>query len=147
MRRAALVFAAFLFASQAALPAEDQIALATKSKSMHAHWSCSVLAGQMGRKDEQSRHFGAGRRDGEVFYAALLDGSLPRSTYNLHAELSVLGFLDGPNPDFAMGRYYEHIKQKIFSHLRTEPSETDAGEVIRGRAHMQYLGRNCELLP
>lgn len=78
-----------------------------------ATWSsfeCSSLASEMKNVKEQTRLFEAGYTNGLTFIGALKTGKINNNDLSNEVPIVVISLLQGPTPDFILGRIYENAQ-------------------------------------
>ena len=126
--------------------ASESVELAKKGDAAWSAFSCAALASHLEKHDEQRRLFDFGYRQGLEFIAAMQAGKIKREDLSVGVPVGVLFALQGPTPDFMLGRMYESVTSdtlgKIYKsgdYFRTESEQAIA-------ASTEFSDSNCELL-
>ena len=126
--------------------ASESLELARKGSAAWSAFECVALASKLNRPDDQKRLFEYGYDQGLQFIAALQAGKIKREDVSASVPIGVTFALQGPNPDFMLGRMYESavtsaLKDvfKSGDYYRTE-SEQDLA------AASNFADANCDLI-
>jgi len=139
-----------IWASSAWANEED----AKKSFTMFAKWECSIWANMMGDTEASERLFLSGLEDANIFVNAAWDGKITPEQARTSVPFSVSLSMQGPNPDFVIGRLYEMISSTAHDKIVTQdragmplaPADfvTDK-ELQRSLANGQFHSANCHI--
>jgi len=112
-------------------------------------WSafqCSVLAEKSRNMAQQERLFAFGYDQGLKFIAALESGSAKKDELSGAAPFSMLLLLQGPTPDFALGRIFEAALRSALEDVFTSVESYDSAAIQESIAAAEFLKRNCNLI-
>ena len=114
----------------------------------HSAWSafqCSVLAEKARNMSEQKRLFEFGYDQGMKFIKALESGTAKKEELANTAPISML-LLQGPTPDFALGRIFEAALRSALEDVFTSAAAYDSEAVQESMATREFWKRNCSLV-
>jgi len=114
----------------------------------HSAWSafqCSVLAEKARNMSEQKRLFEFGYDQGMKFIKALESGTAKKEELAGTAPISML-LLQGPTPDFALGRIFEAALRSALEDVFTSAEAYDSEAVQESMATREFWKRNCSLV-
>lgn len=114
----------------------------------HSAWSafqCSVLAEKARNMAEQKRLFEFGYDQGMKFIKALESGTAKKEELSRTAPISML-LLQGPTPDFALGRIFEAALRSALEDVFTSAEAYDSEAVQESMATREFWKRNCSLV-
>lgn len=112
-------------------------------------WSafeCSALASVIDRPEQQRRLFLLGYEQGKDFINALRTEKVEKEDVDRNVPIIVLLLLEGPNPDFMLGRIYENAQRAVLDSLGEELDEYSSETVRKATAENEFRMRNCELI-
>lgn len=115
----------------------------------HATWSafeCSSLASKLKKPTEQERLFKFGYSQGKDFIAALQAGKIKREDLSSNAPAGVLFLLEGPTPDFMLGRIYESAQENAFKEVYRVGDQFNTEEEQELAASIKFASSNCQLV-
>ena len=126
--------------------ASESLDLARKGNAAWSAFECVALASHLKRSDDQRRLFEFGYKQGLEFIAAIQAGKIEREDLSSSVPVGVLFSLEGPTPDFMLGRMYgsavDSALEDVFKsgdYFRTESEQALA-------ASAKFSDSNCELL-
>lgn len=136
--------ALFLFAPLSI--AQSSREYAVMSRSAWSSFECSALAAQFGDTKEQERLFLHGYNEGKVFIAAVQARKVDQR--DLSAEMPwLMGLLlEGPTPDFMLGRIYEAAQDAALKPVLSSASGSNPDDLKRTLARSEYDKKNCRLI-
>lgn len=147
---AAFGLALFTFAAHAQTPVE-------KARNGRVVWSafqCAVYAEMAGDQKEQARLFDIGVKAGRNFLEALKGPGMPPEVQS-EVPIAVVILLEGPSPDFIVGRIFESAVRDAYDDIVTRDNSgmpldaskyTQDLELRKSRAQSKYINANCVLL-
>lgn len=120
--------------------------LALLSRSAWNAFECSALASKIGNTELQQRLFIYGYESGISFIEALREGKIEREDISRDAPLIMMMLLQGPSPDFMLGRVFEAAIDAAFDgvHETDENYNDEETQVIL--AESKFQEQNCSLL-
>lgn len=126
--------------------AETSKEYAIMGKSTWAAFGCSSLASTTGNIKEQQRLFLFGYEEGLKFINALQTNKISRSDLSSELPLAMAWELQGPTPDFILGRVFEVAMEYALKNVyKTDNSAFDE-DMQKLRAESEFSKRNCELI-
>ncbi|GJL87146.1 MAG: hypothetical protein DHS20C03_08550 [Minwuia thermotolerans] len=97
--------------------------------------------------DAQSRLFDLGTDAGRLFINGALDGSISKESIERSAPVAFVWRMQGPSPDFMLGRIFEAAMEEASNEIQRACSECPIGSGSYGiAAGKLYNKANCELL-
>jgi len=114
-----------------------------------AAWSafeCSSLASHMKDTKEQERLFLYGYKEGLAFIAALQAKKVQRADLSAEAPWIMLLLLQGPTPDFMLGRVYESAQETALKNVLKTGEQLNPDDLQKAVAQNEYTKRNCRLV-
>ena len=126
--------------------AQDSVAYAKMAKATWSAFECSSLAATLKKSSEQERLFRFGYEQGKTFIAALQAGKIERTDLSSNAPIGLLWLLEGPTPDFMLGRIYESAQDNALKDVyRTgENATSEADQQLI--ASNKFTSANCQLI-
>jgi hypothetical protein len=128
-----------------------------KARTGRIVWSafqCATYAEMAGNPKEQSRLFDLGVRAGRSFLEAFKGPGMPEEVQR-EVPIGVLMLLQGPSPDFIVGRIFENAMRDAYDDIVTRDNNgipLDASKHLqdpqlrKSKAQNKYLRANCALL-
>jgi len=116
---------------------------------VHSVWSafqCSVLAEKSRNPAEQKRLFRFGYDQGLKVIAALESGAAGAKELGSDAPFSMLLLLQGPTPDFMLGRIFEVALRSALENAYTTDDYYSTDETQESIATAEFWKRNCKLI-
>lgn len=111
-----------------------------------AAFECTALASHTRNGAEQERLFKYGYRTGLSFIAALQAGKIDRKDLSTEAPWLMMLLLQGPTPDFMLGRVYEAAQDAALKNVLHTGGSLNSEDTQRVLAHSEYNSRNCQLI-
>jgi hypothetical protein len=147
------IFQAFVLAVAiglvAAIPASAQSSkdYAVMGAETWAAFSCVALAAEAKNTAEQERLFMLGYDKGKRFIEALNAGRIRREDVDSNVPVGLVLNLQGPTPDFMLGRIYEAAARNALDSLYRQKSDAAVFEAFRKSVAESVMYRqNCRLL-
>jgi hypothetical protein len=112
-----------------------------------AAWSafeCSSLASKTKNLQEQERLFLFGYDQGQKFIAALKAGK--REHLSTEAPAVMLLLLEGPTPDFMLGRIFEVAQRSALEEVYKTGQNFNSEEIQETIAKDKFWNLNCQLI-
>lgn len=119
---------------------------AVMARSTWSAFECSSLAAQMKDSSEQERLFMYGYKEGLAFLTALQSKKIQRQDLSTEAPWLMLLLLQGPTPDFMLGRVFESAQDTALKNILKTGDKLNADEVRRMLAQGDYNKQNCRLI-
>lgn len=126
--------------------AESSFEYAQMARATWSAFECSSLAGKLKKADAETRLFEFGYKNGLAFIDAVKNGKIKQEDLSKSAPIGVLWLLQGPTPDFMLGRIYESAQNEVLKdvyrvgeHFNLETEQ----ELI---ASKKFTASNCELI-
>ena len=116
------------------------------AQSAWSAFQCSVLAEKSRNMAEQERLFAFGYDQGLKFIAALESGTAKKDDLSRAAPFSMLLLLQGPTPDFALGRIFEAALRSALEDVFASADSYDSASIQESIAAAEFLKRNCNLI-
>jgi hypothetical protein len=126
--------------------AERQNPYSVMAQSAWSAFQCSVLAEKARNMSEQKRLFEFGYDQGMKFIAALESGTAKREDLSGAAPFSMLLLLQGPTPDFALGRIFEAALRSALEDVFTSTDAYESESIQESVATKEFWKRNCSLV-
>ncbi len=111
-------------------------------------WSafeCSSLASVMNEEKEQERLFSLGYQQGKAFIDALQKNRVELKDRNEQVPSGFLLLLQGPTPDFMLGRVFESAQENALKDVIT-PNSIASRDFQATLARTKFTKQNCSLL-
>lgn len=125
---------------------ESSKAYAKKALALWSAFECSSLAGAAGMaEEEQSRLFLFGYDQGKQFIAALQEKKILKGDLSNETPIGVLMLLQGPTPDFMLGRIFEAAQDEALKDVFGSNGNPHSKEEQKLLAGNRYRAKNCEL--
>ncbi|WP_133155097.1 hypothetical protein [Kinneretia aquatilis] len=140
-----LLCAAALFAA-ASCGAQTSKEYAVMGRSAWSAFECSSLASQMKDPQEQERLFNAGYKDGLAFITALQAQKIDRKDVSSEVPIGVRFLLQGPTPDFMLGRMYESAQDEALKDVTKTGQQLNSDDLQKTLAQSKYTKKNCRLV-
>ena len=137
------LFVAFLNQS---VMAETSKEYAVMAKSVWSAFECSVLAEKSKNVIEQERLFTYGYKQGLVFIEALKAQKIKQEDLSSESPLMMLLLLQGPTPDFMLGRVFEGALESGLKNVYKTGEEFNSDEMQETIAKNEFWNRNCQLI-
>lgn len=115
---------------------------AVMGRTMWSAFECSSLASTLKNPNEQERLFKLGYKNGQAFIAALGAQKIDRQHISEEVSIGVIFLLEGPTPDFILGRIYEVAQDNVLKGIDLQGSS----DMQKTQAQGKYTKRNCRLL-
>lgn len=111
-------------------------------------WSafeCSSLASVMNEDKDQERLFALGYQQGKAFIDALQKNRIELKDRNEQVPSGFLLLLQGPTPDFVLGRVFESAQENALKDVIT-PDGITSKDLQATLARSKFTKQNCSLL-
>lgn len=115
-------------------------------QSVWSAFQCSVLAEKSRNPSEQKRLFGFGYDQGLKFIGALESGDAGAKDIPGDAPFSMLLLLQGPTPDFMLGRIFEVALRSTLENVYKTDDYYTADANQESIAAAEFWKRNCKLI-
>jgi hypothetical protein len=135
---------ACLFSGQAAAGRPSHYGI--MAQSAWSAFQCSVLAEKSRNMAEQKRLFEFGYDQGLRFITALDSGTAEREALSGAAPFSMLLLLQGPTPDFTLGRIFEAALRSALEDVFSSAESYASPAIQESIAAREFLKRNCNLI-
>ena len=111
-------------------------------------FACSSLAAQAQLEDqkEQERLFLLGYEQGKAFIEAAQAKKVERKDISEEVPIGLTLLLQGPTPDFMLGRVYESAQEEALKNVLRTNGNLNTDEVQASLARSAYTKQNCRLL-
>ncbi|MCG7868778.1 MAG: hypothetical protein JAY74_20705 [Candidatus Thiodiazotropha taylori] len=107
---------------------------------------CSVLAEESIQPDEQRRLFMYGYAKGLVFIEAIQAEKVKREDLTKGIPIMMLLLLQGPTPDFILGRVFEAALDSALEDVYKTGEHFNSDEMVKTIAKNKYWKQNCQLI-
>ena len=130
------------------LPASAQSSkeYAQMAKASWSAFECSSLASKSGVAGEQQRLFLFGYEQGIKFIVAVQSKKVNQKDLSSEAPLIMLLLLQGPTPDFMLGRIYESAQNSALKEVYKTGEHFNSDEDQKIIANNKFEKLNCELI-
>lgn len=111
-------------------------------------WSafeCSSLASVMNDNKEQDRLFSLGYQQGKAFIEAIQKNQVELKDRNEQVPTGFLLLLQGPTPDFVLGRAFESAQENALKDVIT-PTSITSKDLQATLARSKFTKQNCSVL-
>ncbi|ALO44924.1 hypothetical protein [Pseudohongiella spirulinae] len=119
---------------------------AQMAKATWSAFECSSLASKARLPDEQERLFRFGYEQGKSFISALLDQKIAQEDLSQEAPTILLLLLQGPTPDFMLGRIYESAQESALEGIYRTGDISYDDEEQQLNAENKFSRLNCNLI-
>lgn len=126
--------------------AQDSVTYAQMAKATWSAFECSSLASKLKKPSEQERLFKFGYSHGKAFIAALQTGKIKSEDLSANAPVGVLLLLEGPTPDFMLGRIYESAQDNALKDVYRVGDHFNSDEEQELAASNKFASSNCQLI-
>jgi len=126
--------------------AESSKEYAMMGQSTWVAFECSALASKTGNAKEQERLFTFGYEEGLKFIDALKSEKIKNSDLKSEVPLTVLWSLQGPTPDFMLGRVFEVAMEYALKDVYKTDGANNDEEMQKVKAEREFRKRNCKLI-
>lgn len=135
-----------LVLGQATSFAQSSHDYAAMGRSLWAGFKCSALASKMNSPKEQERLFQFGYKEGLVYLNALQSQKIDQIPITDEAPIAVLLRLQGPTPDFMLGRIYEAAVESALKDVMRTGGNFNPEDLQKTLAQNEFNKQNCRLL-
>lgn len=147
MNNKQIIITAFLsFATVLPATAQDSKTYAQMAKATWSAFECSSLASKAGKPKEQERLFLYGYEQGKIFISAVQAKKVEQKDLSSEAPLIMLLLLQGPTPDFMLGRVYESAQDSALKEVFNTGEHFNSDEVQGTIAANKFRKFNCQLI-
>jgi hypothetical protein len=111
-------------------------------------WSafeCSALASVMNDPNEHDRLFSSGYLHGKAFVGAVRSNRIEPKDLNEQVPSGFLMLLQGPTPDFVLGRVFESAQENVLKDVIT-PASVTSKDLQATLARRKFRSQNCGVL-
>jgi len=126
--------------------AETSKEYALMGKSTWSAFECSALAGKVGNTKEQERLFLFGYEQGLKFINALKLNKIKRADLSSEVPVAMGWSLQGPTPDFMLGRVFEVSMKYALKDVYKTDNNTYDENMQKIIAKRKFSKRNCNLI-
>ena len=116
------------------------------ARSTWAAFECSSLASRMRDTKEQERLFFYGYKTGLTFIDALKAEKIQQADLSSEAPWLMLILIEGPTPDFILGRIYGFAEHSALQNVLKSGDELNPDDIRSTLAQSEYTKRNCRLI-
>jgi hypothetical protein len=130
------------------VPADSQTSedFARMAQATWSAFECSTLATKTGDAKEQERLFKFGYEQGLKFIEALEAKRISNDDLRAEAPMVVLLLLQGPTPDFILGRIYQTAEESALEDVLKTGETLNPDESQKVIAQNKFHKANCELI-
>lgn len=133
---------------------QTAIEKARLARTMWSAFQCGMYAGMSGDEKEQARLFDVGIKAGRDFLESLNKKQIPTEIARQEVPIGVSSVLQGPTPDFIIGRIFENSSQDAYDAIVKKENgiPLDVAKWImdeglkKSKAKTHYLMSNCVLV-
>ena len=144
MMRTVVVSLLILVSSSAT--AQDSASYAQMAKASWSAFECSALAAKLDKKSEAERLFKFGYDKGKAFISAMLENKVKREDLSDTAPIGVLFRLEGPTPDFMLGRIFESAQDNALKDVYETEGKFNSDETQGMLASSKFASSNCQII-
>lgn len=126
--------------------AQESVTYAQMAKATWSAFECSSLASKLKKPADQERLFKFGYSQGKAFIAALQAGKIKREDLSSNAPVGVLWLVEGPTPDFMLGRIYESAQDNALKDIYRVGDHFNTDEEQELAASTKFASSNCQLI-
>lgn len=126
--------------------AESSKEFAIMAKETWSAFECSVLAEKSKNIKEQERLFMFGYKEGLKFIDALKSEKIKGKDISSTAPLGMVLRLQGPTPDFMLGRVFEGAADSALENVFKTEEKFNSDEAQETIAANEFRKRNCQLI-
>jgi len=119
---------------------------AAMGKATWSAFECSVLAEKSKNSKEQERLFKYGYSQGLKFIEAIQNNKVKREDLSSEAPLMMLLLLQGPTPDFMLGRVFEGALDSALKDVYKTVEQFNSDEMQETIAKNKFWKQNCQLI-
>ena len=119
---------------------------AAMGKATWSAFECSVLAEKSKDPKEQERLFKYGYAQGLKFIEAIQKNKVKKEDLSNDAPLMMLLLLQGPTPDFMLGRVFEGALDSALEDVYKTGDQFNSDEIQETIAKNKYWEQNCQLV-
>lgn len=142
-----IILMAFLALSVApTATAQNSKAYAQMATASWSAFECSSLASTVGNRKEQERLFLYGYEQGKTFISAVQAGKVEQKDLSSEAPWIMLLLLEGPSPDFMLGRIYASAQDSALKEVFKTGDHFNSDEEQRIIAVNEFRKLNCQLI-
>lgn len=141
-----ITLAALLATGTSPIMAQESVDYAQMAKATWGAFECSSLAGKLKKTSEQERLFLFGYAQGKEFIAALKAGKIKREDLSSNAPVGVLLLLQGPTPDFMLGRIFESAQDNALKDVYRVGDYFNSEKEQEVAAATKFASSNCQLI-
>lgn len=126
--------------------AESSKEYAIMGKGTWSAFECSALAEKSKNPKEQERLFKYGYAQGLKFIEAIQQNKVKREDLSSESPLGMLLLLQGPTPDFMLGRVFEGALDSALKDVYTTGEQFNTEEMQETIAENKFWKQNCQLI-
>lgn len=126
--------------------AENSKDFAVMARESWSAFECSSLASVSSNAKEQERLFLFGYDQGKKFIAALQAQKIEEEDLSTEAPLMVLFLLQGPTPDFMLGRIFEAAQNSALKDVFGSGRDYNPEDLQKSIADGRFWKDNCQLI-
>lgn len=141
-----LIAVALISGANAQATEVDPNGRAARGRAVWAAFSCSALAAHLKRAPDQQRLFTYGLAQGRQFIDDLQAKRIDQAAIKSIVPVGVMLSLEGPSPDFMLGRIYADASTSALRDVHTFEGKFLDDATQATRAENKYTSQNCDLL-
>ncbi len=126
--------------------AESSKELALMGRETWSAFICSALAENSNDFKEQERLFTFGYKQGLKFIDALKSEKIKKEDISNEVPMGVLMRLEGPTPDFMLGRVNEAALESVVENVFNAGETFKLDKAREATAKKEFRKRNCQLI-
>ncbi len=130
----------------AAASAQTSREYAVMARSTWAAFECSILASHLKDQRDAERLFTFGYSQGKTFIAAVREKKVEKKDLSAEAPWIVVALLEGPTPDFMLGRIFESAMDHTLKDVLKSGEQMNPADMQRTLAETKYTAKNCRVL-
>lgn len=146
-RKKILLFSLVLaLGSAAPVSAQSSSEYAAMGMATWSAFECSVLAEKSNNATEQERLFKYGYGQGLKFIDAIQSKKIKRDDLSKSVPMIMLLLLQGPTPDFMLGRIFEGALDSALDDVYKTGENFNSDEMQKSIAKDKFWKQNCQLI-
>jgi len=126
--------------------AESSSEYAATGKAAWSAFECSALAEKSKKPKEQERLFKYGYAQGLKFINAIQSEKVKREDLSKGVPMMMLLLLQGPTPDFMLGRVFESAVDSALDDVFKTGEQFNSDEMQETIAKNKFWKQNCQLI-
>jgi hypothetical protein len=130
----------------AAASAQSSKDFAVMASATWAAFECSTLASHLKDARESERLFTYGYQQGGAFISALKAKKIAEKDLDSEVPWIVLTLLQGPTPDFVLGRIYENAQEYTLKDILKSGDQLNPEDLQKTLTQSKFTAKNCRIV-